>query len=332
MDAVAMRGFICLLAFALAGFGRPGSVAGAVSSPIFYYGMSDASGAVPIGTDFFAVANDEDNILRIYRRDAGGPPVKMANLSSFLDLAPGSPETDLEAGTRIGDRAYWLSSHGRNRKGKERANRDRFFATTILMGNNGPDLVPVGKPYMNLLDDLVGAESLRQFNLAEAAQKEPKAADALNLEGLCATPEGQLLIGFRNPIPEGRAMIVPLINPERVIEGSRAQIGEPILLDLGGLGIRDMTYADGKYVIVAGPYNEKGPFRLYEWTGGNAEPRRIKHVHLKDFHAEAITVYPDKGLREFQLLSDDGTRLVSGKPGKEWPKARQQFRSVWVRP
>jgi hypothetical protein len=31
----------------------------------------------------------------------------------------------------------------------------------------------------------------------------------LNIEGLAATPDGQLLIGFRNPLSEGKALLLP---------------------------------------------------------------------------------------------------------------------------
>ncbi len=40
-----------------------------VSAPVEYSGMNDASGAVAVGTNCFAVADDETNPIRIYRRD-----------------------------------------------------------------------------------------------------------------------------------------------------------------------------------------------------------------------------------------------------------------------
>ncbi len=294
--------------------------------------MSDASGAVPLGTNCFAVADNEQTCIKIYRRDRGGPPLKSFDFASFLEVEPRRSQVDIEAAARIGDRAFWLSSHGRNVQSKFSPNRQRLFATDIKSVGDAFELVPAGKPYKDLLSDLVHDPHLKRFNLAEASQKAPKSSNALNLEGLCATPDGQLLIGFRNPIPEGRALIVPLSNPDQVINGKPARLGEPQLLDLHGLGIRDLAYTDNKYVIIGGPYAGKGHFRLYWWSGNASRPEHIKGLKFGDLHPEAIVLYPDKGLREFQLLSDDGTRLINGKVNKDLPVPQRQFRGVWVTP
>ena len=116
-----------------------------------------------------------------------------------------------------------------------------------------------------------------------------------------------------------------------MIQGQAAKFGEPILLDLGGLGIRDVAYWNGKYAIIAGSYDGKGQARLYEWQGGTSTPRRLKHAHLKGLNPEAIVFYPDTGGEQFQLLSDDGNQLVNGKPCKELADPnRQHFRSIWI--
>ena len=302
-----------------------------VSAPILYYGMCDASAAVALTEKLFAVASDEESVLRVYDRDQNGAPVQSINLSAFLDLDARKPESDLEGAARVGDRAYWITSHGRNKKGKQRPSRDRFFAVQIVTNAQRVELKMLGKPYEHLLDDLMRDPKLKTFNLAGASKLEPKARGALNIEGLSATPEGSLLIGFRNPIPGGKALLVPMLNPDAVIHGQAATFGEPIRLDLGGLGIRDMAYWDGQYGIIAGPYDGKGPSHLYEWLGGTSTPRRVKHTHLRGLNPEAIIFYPDKGAAQFQLLSDDGKKLVNGKPCKELDDpSRQHFRSVWI--
>jgi hypothetical protein len=53
----------------------------------------------------------------------------------------------------------------------------------------------------------------------EAAEKlPPKAKGGLNIEGLAATPDQELLIGFRNPIPEDKALVLVLTNPKDLLE------------------------------------------------------------------------------------------------------------------
>ena len=124
-----------------------------------------------------------------------------------------------------------------------------------------------------------------------------------------------------------------MLNPDEMIHGQTAKFGEPILLDLDGLGIRDMAYCDGKFLVIGGPYDGKGQSHLYEWSGGTSRPRIVKHAHLKSLNPEAIIFYPNKRWEQVQLLSDDGKKLVDGKPCKELgDPSRQRFRSVWVTP
>jgi hypothetical protein len=302
-----------------------------VSAPIRYSGMCDASAAVALTDKLFAVASDEESVIRVYARDRDGAPLQSINLSAFLDLDPRKPESDLEGAARVGDRAYWITSHARNKSGKERRSRDRFFAVQIVTNAQRVELRMEGKPYEQLLDDLMRDPKLKPFNLAAASKLEPKARGALNIEGLSATPDGRLLIGFRNPIPGGKALLVPMLNPDGVIHGQTAKFGEPTLLDLGGLGIRDMAYWNGRYAIIAGPYDGKGQSHLYEWLGGTSMPRRVKHANLKGLNPEAIIFYHDTGRHQYQVLSDDGKKLVNGKPCKELADPVQQhFRSVWI--
>ena len=78
------------------------------------------------------------------------------------------------------------------------------------------------------------------------------------------------MIGFRNPIPNGKALLVPLENPHAVIaRNEKPKLGKPILLDLGGLGMRSIEYSDAKktYFIIAGPYDNNDGFQLYQWSG-----------------------------------------------------------------
>src|SRR5256884_5459349 len=198
-----------------------------VSSPIVYAGMCDASAAVALTDKLFAVASDEDSVIRVYNRERSGSPVQSIDLSAFLDLDARKPESDLEAAARTGDRAYWITSHGRNRSGKLRLSRERFFATQIITNAQGIELKIVGRPYEDLLRDLTGDPKLARFNLAEAARHEPKARGALNIEGLSAMPNGGVLFGLRNPIPDGPGALAPMVNPGGVIPRQPAKILGP---------------------------------------------------------------------------------------------------------
>ena len=107
--------------------------------------MCDASAAVAINNELFAVANDEDNSLRIYNAEKGGAPVYRHDLSTVLRVDKKRAETDLEGASWMGDRIFWISSHGRNKDGEYRASRHRFFATRVEERDGRLHLAPVGR-------------------------------------------------------------------------------------------------------------------------------------------------------------------------------------------
>ena len=90
---------------------------------LVYRGASDASAAVAVSEDMFVVADDENNILRVYRTDVGGMPVETFDLTEFLGTEREHAEADIEGATKTGNRIYWITSHGRNKDGKRRPNR-----------------------------------------------------------------------------------------------------------------------------------------------------------------------------------------------------------------
>ena len=96
-----------------------------------YPGMCDTSAAVAVAPTLFVVANDEDNVLRVYQRNKSDNPVTTFDLTSFLKPDPEHPEADIEGATRIGERIYWITSHGTNKEGKPRPSRRRLFATEV---------------------------------------------------------------------------------------------------------------------------------------------------------------------------------------------------------
>jgi hypothetical protein len=302
-----------------------------IARPMEYSGLRDASAGVAVSSNLFIVADDEKNFLRLYSTDHAGAPLKEFDFNAFLEVTGKSLEADLEGAALLGNRAFWIGSHGRNKDGKARPNRCRLFATDVAINNGDVTLTPVGKPYKGLLDDLVRDSRFVDFHLAEASMKAPKEPDALNIEGLSATPDGHLLIGFRNPTPNGKALLIPLLNPNEVVEGKPPRFDPAVLLDLDGLGIRDMAFFDGAYFIIAGPWHAGGKFEFYRWAGGSAGPEKFTVKHLGDYRPEAIIIYSEKGFHEIQILSDDGNRVVNGIPAKELSdSAPKTFRSFWL--
>lgn len=304
-----------------------------------HFGTCDASAAVPVGPALFVAANDEDNVLRVYHSDISGPPVQTFDLAPCLSPEGGGEEADIEGGVWLGDRVYWITSHARNKNGKVKPARRQFFAVEFLLREDDLGMRCVGKPYTRLLDVMLADPALARFGLKAASELAPKEKGALNIEGLCATPEGKLYVGFRNPIPDGKALVIPLENPAEVVEGkAEAKLGAAFQLDLGGLGIRSMKYWRRRqtYMIVAGRFggDEAGetgaPSALYRWSGDLTDaPVKVEEVDLSDMNPEAQVIYPQQE-SAFQIISDDGTTDVGGKECKKAEESQRRFRSRWL--
>jgi hypothetical protein len=292
---------------------------------VSFEGTCDASSAVELGRSRALVADDENNLLRIYDVERGGKAVVEIDVSASLGLdQPSGAESDLEGATRVGERAYFLSSHARTSKGKRDPDRLLFFATELPSDSGGLKVLGTSR---SLLENLMDEPRLARFGLRAASSLAPKEPGGLNLEGLTVRAEGGLWLGFRNPVPEGRALLVGLLNPEEVIEGKKAQFSEPLLLDLGGLGVRALSRWKSTTLILAGPSGDGGPFKLFRLKGAStAEPLA---VDLSGIGAEAI--FADDSRDEVLVLSDDGTREVAGKACKKLKDPRKKsFRGVWV--
>ncbi len=320
-----------------------------------YREVADASAAVAIDPNLFIVADDENNQLRIYNRlNQGSRPVADPNISEFLNIDWAHPEADIEGATWLGGRIFWITSHGRNRYGGYWCSRYNFFATSVSE-DQGQITVTVDGNYTGLIDDLIAYDSVHDLGLADAigvadghideneiSELAPKVW-GLNIEGLCATADADsLLIGFRNPQPSGgepnQALIIPLYNPEEVVlNGTPAVFGEPILLDLGGLGIRSMEYSAtlSEYLIVAGSHKASAEAPLQILYRYNMTTEVL--TKLDDFEIitpEGLFQFPGSG--DIYMVSDDGLLLVETPEGyvanKLLPIEQRTFRTQLISP
>jgi hypothetical protein len=335
-----------------------------------FHGTSDTSCAVALSENMFVVADDENNILRIYKTINNSGPVCSYDLTGFLEVGLEYPEADLEGATLVGNRIYWITSHGRNKDGKMRPNRYRFFATSVKFENQEVTIKPVGTPCRTLVHELIQTESMgklglndvTQFNVKLKKKQRKRLApknEGLNIEALCASHDGKAMyIGFRNPRPRNeptsvpQALVVPLNNYRQVIENKQPPVfGEPILWDLAGLGIRSMEYSDfhKAYFIITGACDGRRKFVLYRWSGDkHTPPVLVRQLQFgkDDFTPEALVVFA--GIDKLLLLSDDGTLLVDVsspsecmegemvEPGKCPNKyivnpRKKYFRGIWLK-
>lgn len=282
-------------------FGALLAQAAPASLRTFYpIGAADASAAAFVGPDHFMVANDEDQLLRVYpvAAPASGLP---HHTSGFLlpdaptddRLAlPETREVDIEGVFKVGTRYYYTASLSNASDGSPRPNRDRIFC----LDHDGAQFSFIGS-YHYLLDDLTAWDQADGHGLgadflgiagASAAGKRSSDPDGLNVEGLAAlngNPSAAYM-GFRAPlVGEGKALIVPILNFTSLAESKKggkrgmAEFGTPILLDLGGRGIRSMVSNGTAYLMLAGPVgDEGGDFALFVWDGGSGLTRHAANL------------------------------------------------------
>lgn len=343
-----MAGICCLVTVACqpAESVAPGALGPPLTSPtsnggasladqalVTFLGMCDASGAVPLSEKVFLVADDEDNVLRAYDGTRGGGPLWSVELSASIGIPSkkkGPPEADIEAATVADGLAFWITSHGRNSSGKLKTERFRLFATTLA--SDAASLTVVGQPYEGLLGDVLNDPRFAPFALSAAARLPPKAEGGLNIEGMTRRREGGVWIGLRSPKPRGRALVFPLLNPRSLVleGGARAELGDPVLLDLGGMGVRALSRVGNDYLLAAGHHDGTAGSRLYRWDGSGA-PRLIRTDTPEGFNTEGF--FSPQGGSRVLALSDDGARTLDGIECKKVPNFdRKSFRGMWLKP
>jgi hypothetical protein len=301
-----------------------------LSAQILFEGALDGSAGADVGGGFFVGATDENNKFRLYDVK-GGPSLKTLDvgLNAAVKSALGLKkvkECDLEGAAKFGDLIFWIGSHGRDAHAKEKKERQVLFATKLSGVGKDAKLEIAGKIYTQLIDDLLKDSALSSFDLAKAATLAPKHKGALNIESIAADG-GKLWIGFRNPQSKAKdALLVPLLNPTEIIkEGVRARLGDPLLLKLGGLGVRDMVAWNDGFLIIAGDFIDRfapgaKPSRVFSWKPGT-EPKDIG-VDFGDLNPEAIMIIHEGDTARILITSDDGR--YPGRNGKN------AFRGVWL--
>ncbi|MFN7895859.1 MAG: ExeM/NucH family extracellular endonuclease, partial [Cyanobacteriota bacterium] len=331
----------------------------APSSTRFFTGASDASTAVAIDSQFMLVADDENQVLRLYDRSNSGLPIAGFDFTTSLALADTSAglprEVDLEASLRVGNRIYWLGSLSNSSSGDFRPNRNRLFATDVSGSGATTSLSYVGR-YDNLKADLISWGDANGYNFTASAAPGvlPEAADGsgFNIEGLTIAPNGTTAyVAFRAPeVPtasRAKALIAPITNFADLVTSlaPSASIGAAIELDLGGRGIREIKRSSGgDYLIISGPADTATgtapkDFRLFTWSGNGADAPILRSADLTSLLAggsfESIVDLPASlsSNSQIQLLVDNGDTdfYNNGTAAKELNQTNfKKFRGEWL--
>lgn len=250
---------------------------------------------------FLWLAGDETATVERLTLDSPAAPTVGDDQHSF-DLAdlvdlPGPPdqEADIEGIARSGEWLWVVGSHSLVRKrvkadhdeakafrrlARVRREENRFVLARLAVEQTPDGPVVVREAADGRRSALVGARGAT--NVAELLEDDehlapflaiPSKDNGLDVEGL-AVHGDSVYVGLRGPVLRGWAVVLEVApvddKPGRLALG-RYPEGERYrkhLLDLGGLGVRDLCPDGDDLLVLAGPSMAlSGPVRVYRWHG-----------------------------------------------------------------
>ncbi len=249
-----------------------------------HYGISDASTALDLGNGAMVVADDETNILRIYERQASKLPSTSVDLVALGLALPDAVtrEVDIEAAARSGSTVVLARVPRAELGWRDEAEPSAPLQHDDLRNGRGDDLharrvlpVPPDRP------DRMGRRQrprprTRRPRARRGVHGRPRAQrrqhrrrrDRPRRDDAPGRVPGAAAVRSRTGRADHEPAALVAGNPTT---GVTASFGAPILLDLGGRGVRDLRRnATGDYLILAGPSGTGSDFRLYSWNGSPA--------------------------------------------------------------
>ncbi|NTV94405.1 MAG: DUF3616 domain-containing protein [Thiobacillus sp.] len=272
-------------------------------------GLYEPSAILQLPDGRFLVVEDEvEHPFSLLEIDPDGKTTTTPLERGWLDFDSGFWKLDDLEGLACdpSGRVYAVTSHSRTGEGQEKRARDKLVRFRV----EGDRVVE-----REVADGLKAALTTAHTVLAEAAKvRDVKGAGGLNIEALEWAADGDaLLVGFRSPLLEGRAVIARVRRPDVLFEGGPPPRIDLLTLDLDGNGLRGLAWvpALAGYLAIAGPVaREQVPFRVWFWDGqSGASARRVTVLGLDGFeHAEGICPARIGGRDCLVLVSDDGSR------------------------
>lgn len=255
------------------------------------------------------VASDETRELDVLAPDG---PNRFEALRHVTLLEGDGKEIDLEAVTASSEHVFAVGSHALVRKSPDSAEADgRSFERLLDLGHPksrdhlfrlrmGDDGQPIGEiESINLLDQIADNELLARFT--EIPSKE----NGIDIEGLAVDADKMLYVGFRGPVL--RYNFIPVM----ALDFDQPDDYALRFVQLGGLGIRDLTAVDDGFLMLAGPVNDApGPYQLWHWDGQDCLASSADRPHLQQLgnlrpsdgdKPEGLVVLEDSD-REWQVL------------------------------
>ncbi len=306
--------------------------------------LGNFSAGSRIGDALFLGADEHGCLERLSRVKSGHFAGHVRyNLCDLLELADPDGEIDIE-GLAVDEDWLWIvGSHARTRPKVRKADdrcidldalanlkdtRSRcLLARLPLVPDAGGVPEPVrhaGKRRAGLLKQTKHgnalAEALAADPLLKPFTRVPAKEGGLDVEGI-AVCDNRVALGLRGPVIGSDAVLLE-VEIKTKKGGALHLVGDPVkrLLDLEGLGIRDLKRCGDDLLILAGPTTGlSGPCALYRWRDwANDPPQDARKVRLHQpervidlpfgrgvDHPEGLALWEEGGARRGVLVIYD---------------------------
>ncbi len=284
---------------------------------------------------FLWTASDEDRTVECLEPDGkGGYRLHQQYVLDTLFAAmPGrvaGDELDIEALSVSGGRLWLCGSHSRVRRNHKdpskvdarfRARESRCFLGWMALTKDGGTVVGHGTAL-----PFTGPRSLRSVLRRNPYIKPfielPSKENGLDIEGVCVS-DRQLYLGLRGPVVDSKALAIAFPAARAGVLGA----GKPVthFLNLGGLGIRDLTQHGDDILVMAGPVSAAdGPFRLYHWRPAAGplvqHPQLLHEWTSPGEHPEGMSLLTRAGKKGVLVVYDAPTaaRVAKHRYRADW--------------
>ncbi|QBZ82144.1 hypothetical protein GHNINEIG_00168 [Hydrogenovibrio crunogenus] len=221
-----------------------------------------------ITENFMALATDEGTAIQVLARQ-GNEFIALPR--NKITLTPGKDELDIEGLAWQAPYLYAVGSHAKKRKKikSDASNKQNIKRLTLIHDEPARNQL-----FQIQLDNRLNARQIKAFSLMPIIQDtpilEPFTAlpgkeNGIDIEGI-AVSENHLYIGFRGPVLRGN--LVPIL--KLTLKDKKFSVKTPKLklVNLGGLGIRDMVAFEDKLYLLSGPVNNiPNVYHVHVWNG-----------------------------------------------------------------
>lgn len=267
-----------------------------------FFNIFEPSGATTLPDGKVLIVEDENsNALKLLSIEADGKVTEIGRpeMSKKIKKTLKKDIEDLEAVTSNENIIYAITSHSRNKNGKQKGSREQLVRMEYENGK-----ITSLHVYSRLAQVLHNSfPKLFEDNLFHT--------QGIDIEGLCFDGSSQsLFVAFRSPLFGAKAVIIGITNPEAIFKGEAIELSEPMFLDLNSQGIRDITYdtqKNGFWIIAGSKGAREERFELWFWDRKNYQLYAIGNQPDIGY-AEGITVVKKFGQTNLLIVQDNGKK------------------------